>query len=270
MFEDEKKVQVVVHDMKPPFLDGRVVFTTQTSMVTVVKDPTSDLAVIARQGSPLLAEVRQKNEKNKMKKKFWELAGSKMGSLMGVKEENPTDGEGNDMAEMTDLAEGSVNYKAGGSFAKHLKDQTDAASAFSQEKTIKMQREYLPVYTCRDELMRVIADSSIIVIIGETGSGQSTTFEASSRTIQIELEFILTHAAAAAAVCPIVAFIDLGKTTQLTQYLYEEGYARNGIIGCTQPRRVAAMSVAKRVSEEFGCKLGDEVGYSIRFEDVVS
>ena len=40
-----------------------------------------------------------------------------------------------------------------------------------------------------------------------------------------------------------------------------------GKIGCTQPRRVAAMSVAKRVAEEFGCLLGQEVGYTIRFED---
>ena len=42
------------------------------------------------------------------------------------------------------------------------------------------------------------------------------------------------------------------------------------MIGCTQPRRVAAMSVAKRVSEEMGVQLGEEVGYSIRFEDVTS
>jgi len=42
---------------------------------------------------------------------------------------------------------------------------------------------------------------------------------------------------------------------------------RAGMIGCTQPRRVAAMSVAKRVAEEFGCDLGQEVGYTIRFED---
>jgi len=50
-----------------------------------------------------------------------------------------------------------------------------------------------------------------------------------------------------------------GKTTQITQYLAESGY---GKIGCTQPRRVAAMSVAKRVSEEFGCRLGTEVLYT--------
>ena len=61
-----------------------------------------------------------------------------------------------------------------------------------------------------------------------------------------------------------------GKTTQLTQFLHEEGYSNFGMIGCTQPRRVAAMSVAKRVSEEMEVDLGAEVGYSIRFEDCTS
>ena len=61
-----------------------------------------------------------------------------------------------------------------------------------------------------------------------------------------------------------------GKTTQMTQYLVEAGYADKGKIGCTQPRRVAAMSVAKRVAEEVGCRLGQEVGYTIRFEDCTS
>lgn len=54
------------------------------------------------------------------------------------------------------------------------------------------------------------------------------------------------------------------------QYLHEEGYTRSGMIGCTQPRRVAAMSVAKRVSDEMGVRLGEEVGYAIRFEDCTS
>ena len=53
----------------------------------------------------------------------------------------------------------------------------------------------------------------------------------------------------------------------MTQYLAEDGFADRGKIGCTQPRRVAAMSVAKRVAEEVGCRLGQEVGYTIRFED---
>ena len=55
-----------------------------------------------------------------------------------------------------------------------------------------------------------------------------------------------------------------------TQYLYENGYSSYGMIGCTQPRRVAAVSVAKRVSEEMACDLGKLVGYAIRFEDQTS
>uniref|UniRef100_A0A7S1TH29 RNA helicase n=1 Tax=Compsopogon caeruleus TaxID=31354 RepID=A0A7S1TH29_9RHOD len=58
-----------------------------------------------------------------------------------------------------------------------------------------------------------------------------------------------------------------GKTTQIPQYLVEEKFGR---VCCTQPRRVAAMSVAARVADEMNVKLGDEVGYSIRFEDATS
>ena len=47
-------------------------------------------------------------------------------------------------------------------------------------------------------------------------------------------------------------------SVQMTQYLYESGYATFGLIGCTQPRRVAAMSVAKRVSEEMDVELGGD------------
>lgn len=63
-----------------------------------------------------------------------------------------------------------------------------------------------------------------------------------------------------------------GKTTQLCQFLYESGYARDnyGMIGCTQPRRVAAVSVAQRVAIEMSVKLGELVGYTIRFEDQTS
>lgn len=61
-----------------------------------------------------------------------------------------------------------------------------------------------------------------------------------------------------------------GKTTQIPQFiLYDElAHINNSQIACTQPRRVAAMSVAKRVADELDVKLGEEVGYSIRFEDV--
>jgi ATP-dependent RNA helicase DHX8/PRP22 len=97
--------------------------------------------------------------------------------------------------------------------------------------SIKEQRESLPVFKLKPELTKAIAENQILVVIGETGSG---------------------------------------KTTQMTQYLAEMGFGQRGRIGCTQPRRVAAMSVAKRVADEFGCRCGQEVGYSIRFDDCTS
>ncbi|CAG9861883.1 unnamed protein product [Phyllotreta striolata] len=97
--------------------------------------------------------------------------------------------------------------------------------------TIIEQRQSLPIYKLKEELRKAVTENQILIVIGETGSG---------------------------------------KTTQITQYLAEAGFTARGKIGCTQPRRVAAMSVAKRVAEEFGCRLGQEVGYTIRFEDCTS
>ncbi|KAF9933588.1 ATP-dependent RNA helicase dhx8 [Mortierella alpina] len=59
-----------------------------------------------------------------------------------------------------------------------------------------------------------------------------------------------------------------GKTTQLPRYIIEE--FRNMRIGVTQPRRIAAVSVARRVAEEYDCRLGDIIGYTIRFDDNTS
>ncbi|UPQ97127.1 DEAH-box nuclear pre-mRNA splicing factor [Chloropicon primus] len=107
------------------------------------------------------------------------------------------------------------------------------ATSYGQRSSLSIaeQRKGLPIYKLRDQLIQAVNDNQFMVVIGETGSG---------------------------------------KTTQMTQYLAEAGYTSRGKIGCTQPRRVAAMSVAKRVSEEFGCRLGEEVGYAIRFEDRTS
>jgi pre-mRNA-splicing factor ATP-dependent RNA helicase DHX16 len=105
-------------------------------------------------------------------------------------------------------------------------------AAERKAKTIEEKRKTLPVYQYRQIFLDAVRDFQILIIVGETGSG---------------------------------------KTTQLPQYLYEAGYCKNGVkVGCTQPRRVAAMSVATRVAEEMGVKLGNEVGYAIRFEDATS
>ena len=116
-------------------------------------------------------------------------------------------------------------------YGKTLFKKSEAVSEFAKTKTMKEQREYLPIFSVREELLTIIRDNRVVIIVGETGSG---------------------------------------KTTQLTQYLTEDGYSAYGIIGCTQPRRVAAVSVAKRVSEEMGCELSSKVGYAIRFEDATS
>jgi ATP-dependent RNA helicase DDX35 len=72
---------------------------------------------------------------------------------------------------------------------------------------------------------------------------------------------------ALARVTHIVILCRSGKTTQIPQYLHEAGWTAGGrCVVCLQPRRVAASTVAKRVAEERGCRLGDEVGYAVRFD----
>lgn len=77
------------------------------------------------------------------------------------------------------------------------------------------------------------------------------------------MDFISSQAVHDNQILIVIGETGSGKTTQITQYLAEAGYTSRGKIGCTQPRRVAAMSVAKRVSEEYGCRLGQEVSLSI-------
>ena len=72
---EEKKVVLQINDIKPPFLDGRITFTKQLEPVQVVKDPTADIAILAKKGSRILKHVRDQNNRSKMRERFWELAG---------------------------------------------------------------------------------------------------------------------------------------------------------------------------------------------------
>ena len=85
-----------------------------------------------------------------------------------------------------------------------------------------------PVYASRERLVSELRKHETVIIVGETGSG---------------------------------------KTTQIPQFAHEAGVAGGLMVACTQPRRVAAVSVARRVAEETGTALGDLVGYAIRFEE---
>ncbi|CAK5277734.1 unnamed protein product [Mycena citricolor] len=101
----------------------------------------------------------------------------------------------------------------------------------SEYKKILAGRKKLPVYAKMDEFFKMFTENQIIVMVGETGSGKTTQIP------------------------QFVAYADLPHT-------------RGKLVACTQPRRVAAMSVAKRVADEMDVSLGRQVGYSIRFEDM--
>ena len=89
-FEDESEstVHVMVHDLKPPFLDGRTVFTKQLEPINPVRDPTSDMAIFSRKGSALVKEKREQAERQKAAAKLAALGGTSLGNIMGVKDED--------------------------------------------------------------------------------------------------------------------------------------------------------------------------------------
>ncbi|HBQ39109.1 MAG TPA: hypothetical protein DD808_00850, partial [Halieaceae bacterium] len=89
----------------------------------------------------------------------------------------------------------------------------------------------LPVVQARDDIAQAIAEHQVVIVAGETGSG---------------------------------------KTTQIPKICLDLGRGRLARIGHTQPRRLAARSVAQRISDELAVPLGDTVGYQVRFTDQVS
>ncbi|KAH0830462.1 P-loop containing nucleoside triphosphate hydrolase protein [Lanmaoa asiatica] len=144
----------------------------------------------------------------------------------------------------------------GSSLDRLTRDQDSVIPSAPSDNSLPLQaqRERLPIAKYRgcpqvffrgfsilllpgDKLLYCIEQYPIIIVVGQTGSGKTT------RTLSILCE--------------------------LPQYLLEAGWAAEGnVIACTQPRRVAATSVAARVAAEVGSVLGEEVGYTIRFEDV--
>jgi len=116
---------------------------------------------------------------------------------------------------------------------KNKREINQWTNDFYSEKyySILEKRLQLPVYQFKEKLLEAVSQNQIVVVEGETGSG---------------------------------------KTTQIPQFLVEAGYASQGEtqVVCTQPRRVAATSIAARVSDEMDVAMGSEVGYTIRFEDV--
>lgn len=213
--EEEEEIDVEVKQSIPPFLAGLNIEPKKLEPTKVVKLPEGSLNRAAMTGSALAKKRREK--------KIAEMKEERERKLKG--KVSSTTSTSDPLANETNISEGDNVIE--------FQRRNNKNMSFGKRTNLSMkeQRESLPVFQMRNQLLRAVHDSQFIVIVGETGSG---------------------------------------KTTQLTQYLYEDGFAQNGIIGCTQPRRVAATSVAKRVAEEMGVMLGQEVGYNVRFDENTS
>jgi len=122
--------------------------------------------------------------------------------------------------------------------AKHLNRTAKSIEQSINEKLQKLQNvpkisypDGLPISENAELISRTISDNQVVIIAGETGSG---------------------------------------KTTQIPKICLELGRGVDGLIGHTQPRRIAARTVANRIAEELNTKLGEQVGYKVRFNDQVS
>lgn len=221
---NEEELEIERNENEPRFLEGQTRFShIQLSPIKVIKLPDGSLGRAAMTQSALSKERRELREQQRN-----QLLDSIPKDLNRPWEDPlPEPGERHIAQELRGLGEQTFEVPE---WKQNFMGK-NARYGQRQVGSIKEQRESLPIFKLRAELMHAIADHQILVVIGETGSG---------------------------------------KTTQITQYLAEMGFATRGKVGCTQPRRVAAMSVAKRVAEEYGCRLGQEVGYAIRFEDCTS
>jgi len=217
----EEDYEIEMQEREPIFLRGQTTKTgLQLSPIQVVKEPDGSLGRAASTQAGLAKERREAREA--MQQSLLDAIPKDMNRPW--EDPRPEPGERTIAQALRGLGQSSYELP------EWKKLYIGKSVSFGQKsvKPMKEQREGLPIFKLRNELLQAIHDNQVLIVIGETGSG---------------------------------------KTTQMTQYLAEAGYSSRGVIGCTQPRRVAAMSVAKRVAEEFGCRLGQEVGYAIRFED---
>ncbi|XP_014521701.1 probable pre-mRNA-splicing factor ATP-dependent RNA helicase DEAH5 isoform X2 [Vigna radiata var. radiata] len=217
--DDDEDFEIELNDDAPAFLQGQTKHSMDMSPLKIFKNPEGSLLRSAALQSALAKERREVREQQhsslfdsipKDLNRAWEDPMPEKGERHLAHELRGVGLSAFDMPEWKRSSGKSISFGP------------------KSKLSIPEQRQSLPIYRLKNELVQAVHDNQVLVVIGETGSG---------------------------------------KTTQITQYLAEAGYTTQGKIGCTQPRRAAAVSVAKRVAEEFGCRLGEEVGYAIRFED---
>jgi len=222
--ELEEDVDIELREEEPPFLAGQTKQSLELSPIRVVKAPDGSMNRAAMAGATLAKDRKELRSQEAQDKAAEEGSKVDLSAQWHDPMANPDEKK---FASDLRAIKGNPATETVPEWKKATQNK-DQSFGRRTDMTIKQQRESLPVYRFRSELIKAVHANQLLIVVGDTGSG---------------------------------------KTTQLTQYLAEAGFANNGIIGCTQPRRVAAMSVAKRVAEEVGCELGQEVGYTIRFED---
>ncbi|CAM9875864.1 unnamed protein product [Ectocarpus sp. 8 AP-2014] len=152
-------------------------------------------------------------------------------------------------------------------WGNHERRQQDAPESEDEGDKIAEEEEDaaepLPVTLFKDELMKAVRGSQVLVCTGETGSGKTTQIP------QYLLELVRERDADTTASGGKDKDKDEGVAldTPAPGDGKRPSHNKKLLVAVTQPRRVAATSVAKRVADERGCRLGEEVGYSIRFED---
>ena len=226
-FEEEEDIDIEVREEEPPFLAGQTKQSLELSPIRVVKAPDGSLNRAAMSGTSLAKERRDLRQAEAQDKAAEQAAHVDLNAqwqdpMVAPDQRKFASDLRNPQAQKT--TEVVPEWK-------RVTQGKEQSLGKRTSMSIKQQRESLPVYKFKKQLIDAVHNNQLLIVVGDTGSG---------------------------------------KTTQLTQYLAEAGFANIGMIGCTQPRRVAAMSVAKRVAEEVGCRLGQEVGYTIRFEDCTS
>ncbi len=218
-----EEVEVEMNEDEPAFLRGQTSsLLSSDDMAKVVKMPDGSLqrAALAQSGlAKERREMREQEHAQQLEAVPADLARSWADPMARAEDKHLA-------AELRGIGAANIN-----TMPEWKRETMGMNMAFGKltDKSIKQQREELPIFPLREEFLMAMKSNQIMVVVGATGSG---------------------------------------KTTQMTQYLAEAGYGSNNkIIACTQPRRVAATSVAERVAQEVGCKLGEQVGYSVRFDD---
>jgi pre-mRNA-splicing factor ATP-dependent RNA helicase DHX38/PRP16 len=118
------------------------------------------MALTARKGSALVRVFREQKERRKAQKKHWDLGGTKLGNIMGIEKKK------DDEDAKYDAENDTTDYKKDQKFAEHMTGNDSAASEFAKRKTMSQQRQYLPVFAVRQDLLNVIRENSVVIIVG--------------------------------------------------------------------------------------------------------